>query len=449
MKKYVSLFLSVMLMFIVSACTSDDGLETSKAEMNEGQWHHTTMSLGISKESFEAKGSASTRAISDEWQDGDKLYLRFVTYYGVQNGTAIYDGKKGMWNVSYQGKLNKNVESQLFVIFLDNVETENSAQDGVIPLDCYHGVFMDEHGTYLYDPDEDNLAAKATLKSLTSRVRFKGDTPDMDFKVIGFTYYTGYNVQNHSFTTGSDIVRTKTKADSQSDYIYVQQLTAENRQIVLGRTYEEGNYTFKEICNDKMFVVGKSGIITIPNKTQYSGWSKKQVSGVDEDGHGWVDLDLPSGTIWCTENYGADWEEYKKTGDGNNLIGAVCLWGSIDFTNPSQSTTDIGGTDEDIVTVAWGKKWRTPSWENAEELINNTTRSGFQEGYFGNVSAYVWTGKNDETIVMPLQERWVINSLWTSTPRYGDRIYLFRVDGSWYDESRSAGATEIRPVMVK
>ena len=99
--------------------------------------------------------------------------------------------------------------------------------------------------------------------------------------------------------------------------------------------------------------------------------------------------------------------------------------------------------------MAWGKKWRTPSWENAEELINNTTRSGFQEGYFGNVSAYVWTGKNDETIVMPLQERWVINSLWTSTPRYGDRIYLFRVDGSWYDESRSAGATEIRPVMVK
>ena len=448
MKKYVSLFLSVMLMFIVSACTSDDGLETSKAEMNEGQWHHTTMSLGISKESFEAKGSASTRAISDEWQDGDKLYLRFVTYYGVQNGTAIYDGKKGKWNVSYQGKLNKNVESQLFVIFLDNVETENSAQNGVIPLDCYHGVFMDEHGTYLYDPDEDNLAAKATLKSLTSRVRFKGDTPDMDFKVIGFTYYTGYNVQNHSFTTGSDIVRTKTKADSQSDYIYVQQLTAENRQIVLGRTYEEGNYTFKEICNDKMFVVGKSGFITIPNKTQYSGWSKKQVSGVDEDGHGWVDLDLPSGTIWCTEHYGADWEEYKKTGDGNNLIGAVCLWGSIDFTNPSQSTTDIGGTDEDIVTVAWGKKWRTPSWENAAELINNTTRSRFQKGYFGNVSAFVWTGKNDETIVMPIQKQNVVNALWTSTSYSMDRAYMFRVDGSWTDFPKS-NPVEIRPIMVK
>lgn len=449
MKKYVSLLLSVMLMFVASACTLDDGLETSKTEMNEGQWHHTTMSLGISKKSFDAKGSASTRAISDEWQDGDKLYLRFVTYYGVQNGTAIYDGKKRIWNVSYEGKFNKNVESQLFVVFLDNIEKENSAQDGVIPLDRYHGVYMDEHGTYLYDPDNNNLVAKATLKSLTSRVRFKGDTPNMDFKVIGLTYYTGYNVQNHSFTSGSDIVRTKTKTDSQSDYIYVQQLTAENRQIVLGRTYEEGNYIFKKICGNNMFVVGKSGFITIPNKTQYSGWNKKQVSGVDKDGHGWVDLDLPSGTIWCTENFGGDWAEYKKTGDGNCLIGALCPWGSVDYTNYSQSTTDIGGTDQDIVTMAWGKTWRIPSWDNAKELMSNTTHKLIY-GYLNNVQAYVWTGKNDEIIVMPVKNIDYRRYLWTSTPSSIDKAYEFDIDGSTsLSRSDKSEVKQIRPIMVK
>ena len=440
-------------MFVASACTSDDGLETSKAEVTEGQWHHTTMSLGISKESFDAKGSAATRTISDEWQDGDKLYLRFVTYYGIQNGTAIYDGKKRKWNVSYQGKLNKNVESQLFVIFLDNVETENSAQNGVIPLDRYHGVYMDEHGTYVYDPDDDNLAAKATLKSLTSRVRFKGDTPNMDFKVIGLSYYIGYNIQTHSFMTGSGILRTQTNENSQTDYIYVQQLMEENRQIVLGRTYEEGNYIFKEKCGNNMFVVGKSGIITIPSKTQYRGWSKKQVSGVDEDGHGWVDLDLPSGTIWCTENFGADLEEYKKTGDGNCLIGALCPCGSVDYTNYSQSTTDIGGTDKDIVTVAWGKTWRIPSLENAAELINNTTRSEVQNGYFGNVHAYVLTGINDEIIVMPYQDSNAPNAFWTSTPYTDDinRAYGFRFNryDSWVSSDSKSSAFEIRPIMVK
>ena len=133
-----------------------------------------------------------------------------------------------------------------------------------------------------------------------------------------------------------------------------------------------------------------------------------------------------------------------------NLLGALCPWGSVDYTNYSQSTTDIGGTDEDIVTVAWGKKWRTPSWENAEELINNTTRSKFQEGYFGNVSAYVWTGINDEIIVMPIQNRSVINAFWTSTPSYIENsANIFRVDGSNYWHFPKSNATEIRPIMVK
>ena len=153
-----------------------------------------------------------------------------------------------MWNVDYNGTLNKNVESQLFVVFLDNIENENPAQDDVIPLDCYHGVYMDEHGTYLYDPDNDIFTVNANLKSVTSRVRFKGDTPNMDFKLIGVTYHVGYTPQIHAFTTSTDVVRTQTNENKESDYIYVQQLTEENRQIMLGRTYEEGNYIFKAIC---------------------------------------------------------------------------------------------------------------------------------------------------------------------------------------------------------
>lgn len=150
-KKFILLLFSIMLLFMTSACTSDNSFEQSKTENSVSQWHHAVMSLNISKENFDAKGSASTRATSDEWQDGDKLYLRFVTYNGIVLGNATYDGSKGMWNVDYNGTLNKNVESKLFVVFLDNVENENPAQDGVIPLDCYHGVYMDENGTYIFN----------------------------------------------------------------------------------------------------------------------------------------------------------------------------------------------------------------------------------------------------------------------------------------------------------
>ena len=411
-------------MFVASACTSDDGLETSKAEVNEGQWHHTTMSLGISKESFDAKGSASTRATSDEWQDGDKLYLRFVTYNGIVIGNAIYDGKKGKWNVCYEGTLNKNVESQLFVVFLDNIESENPMQDGVIPLDCYHGVYMDEHGTYLLDSD-DSMLGRATLKSMTSRVRLRGDTPKMDFKLIGVTYYVGYDPQKHTFSTSTDVIRNQTNEDKETDYIYVQQLTEENRQIMLGRTYEDGNYIFKAICSKDMFIAGKSGILNMPSKTLYKGWNKIQVSGVDEDGHSWVDLDLPSGTVWAAENFGADLSKWKTENDGKYLLGNSCMWGSVDYTNWSSSLTDVGGTVEDIVTMAWGHKWRTPCYKDLIELVNNTKDTRYSDYYLSTSTCRLgvreFIGKNDE--VMFLVEGYSQggkdyggNGYWTSTP---------------------------------
>ena len=386
------------------------------------------MSLNISKESFDAKGSAATRATSDEWQDGDKLYLRFVTYNGIVLGNATYDGSKGMWNVDYNGTLNKNVESKLFVVFLDNVENENPAQDGVIPLDYYHGVYMDENGTYIFN-SQNELKVKASLKTLTSRVRIKGEAPDEKFKLIGLSFYKGYNTNTHEFTLTGDtaVVRTSTDKDKVSRYIYVKALVESNRQIMIGRTYEEGNYIFKAICSKDMFVVGKSGLITMPNKIQHNGWSIKQVSGKDENGYGWVDLDLPSGTIWATENFGANLAEWKNSGDSKYVLGNQCMWGSVDYTNWSKATTDIGGTSEDIVTQAWGDKWRTPGAENFLEIgekdwgrrVNvKDIRSHVDYEISGSsykVEGTKIIGKNDEELIL------VSNfghraEYWTSTP---------------------------------
>ena len=406
MKKYVSLLLSVMLMFVASACTSDDGLKTRKTEMNEGQWHHTTMSLGISKESFDAKGSASTRTISDEWQDGDKLYLRFVTFDGVVMGTARYSATKGLWDVSYNGTLNENIKSKLFVVFLDNVEAEGSESEE-IPLDCFHGVYADEDGTYILN-SQNELKVKASLKSLTSRVRIKSDVANVNFKLIGLTYYKGYNPNTHEFTLSSDttVVRTSTNKDKESRYIYVKSLIESNRQIMLGRSYEEGSYIFKAICSNDMFVVGKSGVIKMPTKTNYNGWNMKQVSGMDEKGHVWVDLELPSGILWAKYNFGANITKWQETGDSKYILGNMCKWGSIDYTNWSQTTTDIGGTNEDIVTMAWGDKWRIPNCGQVEELEDNIFKSTI---FYNSVQCRVCKGKNDEKIVLPMVDYWTSN----------------------------------------
>lgn len=86
-------------------------------------------------------------------------------------------------------------------------------------------------------------------------------------------------------------------------------------------------------------------------------------------------------------------------------------------------------------------------------LINNTTRSEVQNGYFGNVHAYVLTGINDEIIVMPYQDSNAPNAFWTSTPYTNDinRAYVFRFNryDSWVSFDSKSSAFEIRPIMVK
>ena len=228
---------------------------------------------------------------------------------------------------------------------------------------------------------------------------------------------------------------------------------------MLGRWYDEGSYIFKAICSKDMFVVGKSGIVNMPSKSQHNGWNMKQVSGYDENEHYWVDLDLPSGTIWADENFGADQSEWLDTEDGKYLLGNQCMWGSVDYTSWSHSTTDIGGTSDDIVTKAWGKKWRIPSKKDFEELKNSENIKTIisYENYYNNsyckVKGVEVVGKNDEVLFFldryqQDNHTYYSNGYWTSTPFSSTEAYFFS-SSAWdlgYNGTKSSTRC-IKPVM--
>ena len=95
--------------------------------------------------------------------------------------------------------------------------------------------------------------------------------------------------------------------------------------------------------------------------------------------HDYVDLNLPSGTLWATCNVGAEKpEDY----------GYYYAWGetapknSYSLTNykwyNGSSFTKYGDYDElslsdDAAYVNWGSNWRMPTSDELEELINYTT----------------------------------------------------------------------------
>ena len=115
------------------------------------------------------------------------------------------------------------------------------------------------------------------------------------------------------------------------------------------------------------------------------------------DGHDYIDLGLPSGTLWATTNVGAsspeDYGDYVSWGEtrGHKSGKTMWSWGGYRYCYNASSKkltkycTDYhygynGFTDnkteldpsDDAAYVNWGAAWRTPSIEQLDELVNSS-----------------------------------------------------------------------------
>ena len=138
--------------------------------------------------------------------------------------------------------------------------------------------------------------------------------------------------------------------------------------------------------------------------------------GVPEPEHEFVDLGLPSGTLWATCNIGAtapeqygdyfawgetepkdvyNWSTYKWCNGANDALTKYCStdgYGVLDYKNE----LDL---EDDAAHVNWGPLWCMPTHEQQVELMNvctwtKTTHNG--------VSGYQVTGPNGNMLFFPL-----------------------------------------------
>ena len=135
------------------------------------------------------------------------------------------------------------------------------------------------------------------------------------------------------------------------------------------------------------------------------------ILGVRED-HEWVDLGLPSGTLWATCNVGANspeeygdhfawgetapketysWQTYKWCEDG--FLTKYCIdgrYGTID----NKIELD---PEDDAAYVNWGPSWRMPTVEQLTELYDNCTQ---QWTAMNGVKGILVTGPNGNTMFL-------------------------------------------------
>jgi hypothetical protein len=124
----------------------------------------------------------------------------------------------------------------------------------------------------------------------------------------------------------------------------------------------------------------------------------------------YVDLDLPSGTLWADRNVGAkteteygdyfawgetkhkneySWETYKF-GRANNLT----------KYNDKDKLTNIKLTD-DPTYVNMGKNWGIPTKKQFTELIDNTTHEVVENYNNSGIDGMLFTAKNGNTLFLP------------------------------------------------
>ncbi len=201
-------------------------------------------------------------------------------------------------------------------------------------------------------------------------------------------------------------------------------------------------------------------------------------SGNTLNGHEYVDLGLPSGTLWAACNVGANtpeeygdyfawgetapkttynWSNYKycNGGDGWNTLTKYCYDASYGYNGFADNLT-ILLPEDDAATANWGSGWCMPTADQWDELRDNTNTSWITQN---GVGGCLFTASNGHSLFLPAAgDRWGgelidagsiggywSSSLYTDDPNLAWNFY-FGSDGYLMGNGGRFGGLSVRPV---
>ena len=198
--------------------------------------------------------------------------------------------------------------------------------------------------------------------------------------------------------------------------------------------------------------------------------------GAHQDNHEYVDLGLPSGTLWATCNVGANspeqygdyfawgetapkevytWETYKwcnGTWDSLTKYNFQNSYGTVDNKNELEPA-------DDAAQANWGLSWQMPTKAQQDELHEHCN---WQWTTMNGVKGYLGTGPSGKTLFLPaagykdgtrIVSEGEFGYYWSHSLYYGMSLYAYNhlfFSGSipgWNKQERSFGLS-IRPVRV-
>ena len=433
----------------MSSCTNNNEIKLTKCEYLN--------SVRVTVEDFLPEATTRTAYTVDDsgfhfqWADGDALgiypvggdQVKFPISNGDGSASATFDG--GAW------KLRSEYQYAAYYPFSsDNYKIDQKA----LPV-SFTGQTQNGNGSTAHLGAYDYLACAATtpdgsggvdltMKHLGAFVRLQLIMPKADtyssvvlqsdgakfvtkgrFDLTAATPAITPTATSSSYTINLTNVATTEKNQVVTVYAMVApaNLSSSNIKVTVHGT---GQTTYVQTVPGKNFMARSAYSIDVdkfPSGTNANGadvnWDRG-LSGV-ENGHAWVDLGLPSGLLWATMNVGATsivetghyfaWGEISpKTNTYYTFDNTkYCRYNNQYYVSKycmSSAKSNWAGQGEpdgydtllpidDAASANWGGKWRTPTIDDFNELIEHCS---FSIEEYNNIEIVKVTGPNNNSI---------------------------------------------------
>ena len=155
--------------------------------------------------------------------------------------------------------------------------------------------------------------------------------------------------------------------------------------------------------------------------------------------HEYVDLGLPSGTLWATTNIGATSE--TEVGDYYKF-GETTVYDGTDYNTSNYTLEEDLSLENDAANVNWSGDWHIPTRSQWNELIDNTTHTYISDYNSTGVNVIKFAKTNDSStfIILPVGGSYtdgVQNNLdtgyyWSNTQYYKSAYYTVFTQNSYF-----------------
>ena len=427
MKKISMILMAFALAMMMSQCKKNEGQPTSNDEV-------VTITLDV-KQNNGSKLVVNPNTGTVNFESGDKIY---VGSGGKYVGFLTHNG------TNFSGNITNPTENQpLQFYFLGNVTPQETLSAGTTE-EC--SVIISDQTEHLpvisCAASNENYVSGVTaysahLLNKCALVKFNVTTPSnspicitgMKNKVtVDFTQNTMIPSQD-----GDGVIMLPAGSGE----------NVEKWAILLPQeALEEGEEGSAYSADG--FSTGVRPAIPAINENDYlsDDISVTMGTGNSNGGHIFVDLGLPSGTLWAICNVGADtpegygdyfawgetqpkssysWSNYQYCQGSENTLTKYCFNPIYGYNGFTDSFTALFPED-DAATANWGKDWRMPTREEWQELYNNTSYSWIT---LNGVKGRILIASNGNSLFLP------------ATGYLNDNSRLYSVGSSGYYWSSS------------